>query len=177
MSYFYPLTAILLYILIAWQDFRYRAVNWILFLLLAIANISYSLYGLHMPLWALLQQTGLNVLLIGSQLLLLKLYFSLKNRKVVTIADRYIGWGDIVLYGTLCFLFPPLILMCFHLLSLLCCLLLYATLHFSHHEPDTRQVPLAGIQCCLLLIMAAIQLIQPFPLYDDTWLLNLLTHA
>jgi len=177
MSYFYPLTAILLYFLIAWQDIRYRAVNWILFLLLAIANISYSFYGLHIPLGALLQQTGLNMLLIGSQLLLLKLYFSLRNGKVVTIADRYIGWGDIVLYGALCLLFPPLILMCFHLLSLLCCLLLYAVLHFSGRTPDTGQVPLAGIQCCLLLVMAAIQLVQPFPLYDDTWLLNLLPHA
>lgn len=162
------------YAIITYQDFRYRAVSWILFPIIALLNLCYTLWYMHTPASVFLTNTGINAGIILSQFLFLKLYFSFREKKIAVIIDRYIGLGDIIFYLLLCLFFSPLAFITFHIGSLLFCLLLYIPLKVNGIN---RTIPLAGLQSLLMIILLACSELFSVTLSQDDWLLNLLQYV
>jgi hypothetical protein len=169
---FILIPALLSYAAVTYQDFRFRAVNWLLFLAIAVFNLLYVLWFRQIPFSVLFTNTLINVVIITAQFLFLKLYFSLREKKLATIIDKYVGLGDIIFYLLLCMFFPPLTFIAFHTGSLLCCLLFYPL-----YSKFNKSVPLAGLQSLLMIILLCYSAAFSVNLNQDIWLLNLLQYV
>lgn len=143
----YGLLAIV-FLLIIWQDFRKFEVSFwlfpagfVLFSLLSIANLGFSDYLVQLLV------NGLFVLLlIGT----VWLYFFLKYRKPVKIADKYLGWGDILFFIIIAPAFDIIHFVMFLTLSFGAGIL-YAV--FQYFRTRTFQkIPLAGIMSVILFV-------------------------
>lgn len=146
---FIGLLPILLFIIK--EDFQKRTIHigW----LVALAIFG-SIYGWQIAVPRLnLLGIGLNIGFILVQLLLLSLYFSIKNRCWTNIADTLLGWGDIVFFFLLCLMLPTLHLIWFYTLSLFAVLvgfLIYKGLTKS----TIKTIPLAGgLSICLIIYL------------------------
>ena len=153
---------------IFYQDLKYRAVYWICFPLLALFLLvsKYLLIGLEQTLL----DAGIGLLFMGSQLLLLWGYFSIKNGKAINLSKSHLGWGDVLFLLTIvCYLSPAnyIIFYVFSLILVLLYTLIFRLLNSKHNE----QIPLAGLQAALLGITMLITYFTPgFNVYDDSWI-------
>lgn len=153
---------------VAVQDYRYRGVSWFLFPLLAIA----ALIGLWQDenLYFFMPLMMINLAFVLFLLAGLTIYFSLKNRKIVRIADVYLGWGDILFFVVLAVFFSPLNFLLFITGSLfLVSLIVAVSPRLSHN------IPLAGMQATLLIPPVFMKLTSWDPgLQSDAWIVSLL---
>ena len=105
------------------------------------------------------------------QLLLLTIYFSMKNKKWVNITKDYLGWGDILFLLTVAFFLSPMNYLFFYVGSLLVVLLF--TMLALVRNGTRYKIPLAGLQA---LLFAGLPLIDwnlsTFSLQSDEWLLK-----
>lgn len=178
MLYLLHTLSISVYTLIAYQDLRYRAVSWVIFLISLLINLIYLLFEQKMPLLTFFQNVGINLIFIVSQFVMLTIYFSLKHRKLINIADKYIGWGDLVFYVITAIVLSPLLFLLFHVGSLVFCLLIYLCIHYFRKRPFQYQIPLAGIQSILMILLTIFQVIfSSFSLHEDSWLVNLIAYG
>jgi hypothetical protein len=160
----YILTAILL-LLIVVEDFKHRAVRWWFFPLLGIVVLGIEFNNL------IILDIVVNGCFILTQLALLSLYFSIKEKKVVNITRHYLGWGDILLWLVACLLFASLNFMFFFMGSLLFTTLVVLVWRVTKIKPTMTTVPLAGIQAFALLIVFSINLISDkFSFRDNSWI-------
>lgn len=167
-GFFVHILILLMLMMVAVQDYKYRGVSWFLFPLLTIA----ALIGLwldknlhfFMPL-IIVNLAFVFVLLFG-----LTVYFSLKNRKIVRIADVYLGWGDILFFLVLTVFLSPINFLMFIIGSLLFVSLIVMVI------PRLRQsIPLAGIQASLLIPPGLMKFTSWDPgLQSDAWIVSLL---
>ncbi|MFN6946684.1 MAG: hypothetical protein ACK4ND_17175 [Cytophagaceae bacterium] len=158
--------------IILYQDFKYRAVVWIIFPLLALLFMALHLTNSSGEIF--IENSLLNVGFLFLQVVMLTMYFSIKAGKVVWIADTYLGWGDICFMLCICMFFPPLNYIIFFIASLLFALPVYAVLKAMYGK-KVATVPLAGIQAGFLALW--IIFYQSFENYNpanDAWLLELL---
>jgi len=146
-----PLLAILFY-----EDRKYRAVSWIVFPLLALTFIVCSLSYVR---WTeLLFNTFYNISFLLIQLLLITLYFSLKNRKIILITQNYLGTGDILFLLCLAFFFSPINYIVFYFTSLF--LILAGVLVYLIVKRNFNlKLPLAGLQSLLLLALILLNIV------------------
>ena len=143
-------------LIIAYQDFKSREVHWFLFpLLLILALFKIWYLDQFKELFSFL----LNVIMVLLQLLLLSLYFSIKERKLINIADSYLGWGDILFLFNLCFLLSPVNFILFYLVSLLVTITSY--LIYNAFVNSSKPIPLAGLQALIFTIVYIIDLSSP----------------
>ncbi len=153
---------------VAIQDYRYRGVSWFLFPLLAIA----SLVGLWLDenLHFFVPLMVINLAFVFVLLTGLTVYFSLKNRKIVSIADVYLGWGDILFFVVLTAFFSPLNFLMFIIGSLL-----FVSLVVAVSPRLSQNIPLAGIQASLLIPPVLMKFTSWDPgLQSDAWIVSLL---
>ncbi|RBL91719.1 hypothetical protein [Chitinophaga flava] len=173
MYYCITLLPILIYAIIAFQDFKDRAVSWVFFPAIIIANICCSIWRFEVAPASLLRMAGINLALVGIQFLILQCYFSFRYKTTDLIIDRFIGLGDLLLYLALIFTFSPLNLFTFHVVSLALCLLLAAIFVVFRNKFALQSVPLAGIQSVLLLLLTIQAMLRPsFNFFDEQWVLN-----
>lgn len=141
---------------IAYQDFKSREVQWFWFpLLLVLALFKIWYLDQFKELFSFL----LNVIMVLLQLLLLTLYFSIKERKLINIADSYLGWGDILFLLNLCFLLSPVNFILFYLVSLLVTITSY--LIYNTFVNSSKPIPLAGLQASVFTIAYISDLSSP----------------
>jgi len=147
------LLILLLLLLIAYQDHKYRGVTWYIFPILCalLAYRSVQIYGLA----AVLQHTGINLLFVALQLLILQLYFWLKHRRWQWIFDTVLGWGDVVFLITIAVYLPVIEYFIFYVSSLI--LVLLMTLVVRIWSKSVATVPLAGWQALLFLILLSLE--------------------
>ncbi len=86
----------------------------------------------------------LNFFFLFIQLLLVKIYFSIRKSRIIKIADSYLGWGDILLFTVLCFSFSTFNFIIFYLFSLLIAVFSYIV-NFYFRKNASKEIPLAGI--------------------------------
>ncbi|WP_437921182.1 hypothetical protein [Sphingobacterium sp. LRF_L2] len=137
---------------IAWEDFRWRMVHlwWYPMLLIGLCGLSMRFIGIY----ELLLQMGFNLVFVGLLLLLLTLYFSVKEGKLVFIFDRYLGWGDVLFFLAITPYFDLQEYILFTILTLIVSLIF--TPLFFHIQGKDQHIPLAGMQsACLLLYLPA----------------------
>ena len=159
---------IIILVLIAYQDYQERAVSFWVFPVLAGLFITYHFMDISMPEY--LFNTGINLSFCVIQYLVLTLYFSFRHKQVIHIADKFLGWGDIVMALVLCLAFPPLVFFLFFFVSLLVATILGIYLHYHH-----KTIPLAGIQAIVLIIwIMMVRFIIGFSINDDSWIIDFL---
>ncbi|MDN4165470.1 hypothetical protein QWY31_08160 [Cytophagales bacterium LB-30] len=131
--------------IIAFQDFKYRAVHVLAFLLL-LTGVAYTLYD-----WEVWRPIDilLNNLFIGINLSGVWLYLRVTGRifswKETT---SYLGMGDLAFWLVISLLLPLVNYVLFFLISLLIALLLGKIIFRA-----PRTIPLAGIQALVLWIV------------------------
>lgn len=133
---------------IAWQDFSSRSVWWVLLVGCIVATFA---EGWMLQGAGLMPIAGLNLALMLAQLVLLKAVFTIKNRQNTTVADKLLGWGDILFFAVPCLYFSVFNFVIFYVLSLLVVLLAYILWKRYNAKTDS-EIPLAGGMALLLLL-------------------------
>jgi len=147
------LVSLLIFVLffIAKEDFQQRSIHIGWLGALGILGIVYG-WVYQQPAMNLMT-IGINIGFIGLQLLLISLYFSIKAKRWVNIADSLLGWGDIVFFFLLCLLLPTLHLIWFYTLSLVMVLLFFLIIK-KIYLPELVTIPLAGgMSICLMVYL------------------------
>jgi hypothetical protein len=167
--------AILIVLLaIAQQDFRSRSVYlfWFVGLLALVVLLKTFTNGwVNDACAAVLINLGFLFL----QLLLLTVYFSIKNRGFVLITDSLLGWGDVLLLCCIAFYLSVLNFIFFYLFSLLITLVAWA-MYLALTKKNGKHIPLAGLQgIVLVLFLSADWFFKIIDLTSDNWLLHFIT--
>ena len=157
--------------LIAWMDFRWRAIWWgmipamIAVLMIKSAN---SLSG-----YDAMRYSFINLCFLILQYYLAKISISIQNKKLTRLMNTYIGIGDVLFFISLCVAFSPVNFFMFYGLALFITLVVSAVYRLVVKTPR-RGVPLAG---GIALIFMAIQLTAnflPLDFYNDHFFIRLL---
>jgi hypothetical protein len=131
-------------VLLVYQDFKDRLVDWYIFPILFMSGITYDFQFSHqfnvIPLL-------IGIQFLGIQLLSITAYFSLKHKRLTGIIDTQIGLGDILCWFSLLPYFSVVNFIVFYISSLLLSILIY-TLFLTKET-----IPLAGIQSLFFLII------------------------
>jgi len=115
-----------------------------------------------------------NLIFLFAQLLLISVYFSVKEKKIVIITKDYLGIGDILFLICLAFFFSPLNFMAFYFGSLFI-ILVGVLLYMLLKKQVKPQLPLAGLQAILLMsLIITNSIFNLFKFYEDTQLVNYL---
>ncbi|WP_286863318.1 MULTISPECIES: hypothetical protein [Sphingobacterium] len=132
---------------VAYQDFKQRAVNVVLFIVLALLllglNLSVGFWEDKYP------QMLANILFLVLQLGVILVYFRIKTGRWEQIMDRKLGWGDIAFLGCLTLYMPFLSFFIFYASSLF--LVLLVTLIRKNWRNPDKGIPLAGCQALLFM--------------------------
>lgn len=171
-----PLTlyiiALLLLVTIIFQDFRFRAVSWIILPVLFFAIIAIRIHedGINNAL----TNTLINFVLVSLQLIFTLGYFVLiRKMKVSDFTRRFIGWGDILFFIALtpAFTFP--VYLAYMVSGLLLTLVVYsAGRNFRRRTSAPRQIPLAGLFAFYTIVLQALLLVFPGAEYSISRLLT-----
>lgn len=154
---------------IFYQDMRYRAVYWLCFPFLCFLFL--AIKQQQGILAELLAQVFYNLLFLSSQLLLLWVYLSIKNRRAVYMTQQYLGWGDILFLITLSLYLSPANYVLFYVGSLMV-IISFLLVQRKIQTKTNPEIPLAGMQAMLLLLLISYSMVQPsFKPYADEWLL------
>ena len=159
-------------VFIAWQDFKFRAVYWWLFVML-LAALAAAKY--NQESWQVLQHDfTINVIFLSMQILFLQIYFSLKQCKIINLFKGYFGLGDLFFLVAIAAYFSFFNYLLFYLGSLLMVIIVNTALCYTAKSHD-KKIPLAGEQAILLaLLLIADQLSAEINLTNDTWLTHYL---
>lgn len=163
--------AILLVLLIVFiQDLASRAVYWLLFPVLAALFVTLRFHQDHFS--AIWPVVSINIAFLLLQLLIISLYFSIKQRRWTNISLQLLGWGDILFLISLTFYLSTLNYLFFYISSLILSLIIWGLWQlFSSYK--NIQLPLAGMQAFLLIgFLGSDWFIAHFQATDDYWLLK-----
>jgi len=118
-----------------------------------------------------------NVCFVVFQLIVLIIYFSIKNKKLTNIIDHYIGLGDVLFFIVLCTVFSPLNFLVFYIISLLLILLTFFTYN-TVSKKIIQHIPLAGAMAlCLIFCFVYKYTNNNFNFYNDSRMIELLTYS
>jgi len=159
------------------QDYKYRAVSWVLFPLAAISLIFLTLsYLKPFNLTDYFSGIAINCGFVTLQLLFIKLYFSLKSGTIKKIINTKIGLGDILMFYTITVCFSPIYFIFFYIISLsLSVLIIILTKLISANTYIEKNVPLAGFMALFLLIFMLINVYLKLNPLDDLRIIKFLT--
>jgi len=133
---------LLICIFIALQDFKYRAVAWYLFPLLAFFVLTFG-YVEGIALKKLILFFEVNLIVVFFQLFFLTIYFSIKNKKMFMPINEIIGLGDILFLIILCFAFSPINFILFVIIALFLTLLIILIIRKGKFD-NQYKIPMAG---------------------------------
>ncbi len=139
---------------IVYQDFKYRAVYWICFPVLAVVFCIDKI--LDSGLQSLLTDSLFSVGFLLLQLLVLWLYFIIKYRKSINLTNGYLGWGDILFLLAVCFYLSPVNYIVFYVVSLVIAIV-FALIMRLLSKKDELTIPLAGIQALLFMLVLILE--------------------
>ncbi len=153
MEIFFLFSILSMLLLITFQDFRERSISaWILPLLF-IASAAYFI--LKYSWQQTLENFIINFLILSFQLLLLNIFFSVKQKQWVFLPDNLLGWGDILFLPIVCVFFSPLNMLIYYVVSLMLICLVFALIRIIF-SPRENTVPLAGGLSLILAVFLAV---------------------
>jgi len=122
-------------------DFKQRAVYWWLFLFLFILSCVLRISNSRFV--DVIFDLGINTLILLFQLIVLQIYFSIRNKSNALIINKAIGLGDILLFLSPAVFFSPFNFVLFLVISFAISLITHILLlQISRYYKKT--VPLAG---------------------------------
>ncbi len=156
-------------LVLAVQDFRTRLISPLVLLVLGVAL---ALAGSAQASWTEIGTCFLiNLAFIATQLLLLTLWFSVRQRKFVSIFDTHIGLGDIFFFVAIALAFAPVNFIFFYALGLASTLLVVILLLLL--RKTITSIPLAAALAIPLMILCCWRIYQPqLQFHSDAWLSN-----
>lgn len=144
------------FLFIAYQDFRFRAISIWTLPLMAILTVIINVHEITPAV--LLTNTLVNILVFAIQLLAVTIYFSLKHKKITNIVNRYLGLGDILFVGVMAIMFSPVQFIIFLVFGLIIVGVGYAIIRLLV-ENISATIPLAGGFSVLLSLLWGVKLI------------------
>lgn len=166
---------VLLLLQLGRQDFRYRAVSWIIFPLLVMMAVIKNMV-VSAEVLSLFREAFVNLIFVAVQLGLLYLYFCIKRNEWVSLTREYLGWGDILFFLASAFFFSFVNFLLFYLVSLI--LVIIIALLAGWTKPESKKVPLAGCQALFLAAVYGLDLFsQNFDLMGDEFIITMFTGA
>jgi hypothetical protein len=165
---------ILISSVIAFQDFRQRAVSWFLFPIFGLCGCFLSYFTLG-SFSIVLGHITFNSLFLILQYLLLKGFFILRHSS--HIINSKIGLGDILfLLSATCY-FSFLNYVSFYIFSLLFSLIAYLLVCRIKSSANDQQhtIPLAGLQSVFIILYIGLSALLNNSIVVDDWLLNKLS--
>ena len=161
---------LLLLLVVAWQDFKFRAIYWWLFPLLICALALEK--SLAVTTTDMIVDFAINVTFLTAQLLLLTLYFSIKQQKLVNIFKHLFGLGDLLFLVCIAAYFSIYSYIAYYLLSLLIVLLVTLVWNNIAHLKSLK-IPLAGEQAMFLIGIKLVTYFNEQLIFtSDTWLVK-----
>lgn len=138
--------------LIAYQDYKYRAVAVYVYILLFSAVIA---YGLTESAWQVVFWNSLinSALVLTMTSVLYFLYF-LKEKRVNGFFNTKLGMGDLLFWVAVTPLFSPLNYLLWLIFSMIISLVIYLVGRLIQpSKKELNKIPLAGIQAIVLLVI------------------------
>ncbi|PCI94578.1 MAG: hypothetical protein COB15_13740 [Flavobacteriales bacterium] len=151
------------------QDFKSRAISWFLIPLLFIGFIGYAL--LKMEIIELLTYFGINLTLVLTNLLVVTLVISIKEKKPTNILTNYLGLGDVLFFLVLTVVFSPFNFLAFYLGSILLTAIVYGGIMLISKQKKML-IPLAGAMSLLLIISIIVEQFVPSIQFYQDFILN-----
>lgn len=153
--------------LICYQDLKFRAVYWIYFPVLT--GLLFFLKQDDAGTAAALKDAAIAIVFFGSQLLLIWIYFSIKNKKPVNMTNGYLGLGDILFLLSVAFYLSPVNYVLFYVGSLIVVLVYVMAVNLFKQKANP-EIPLAGLQALMLGCLLILSITSPdIKLYTDAW--------
>jgi hypothetical protein len=144
--------------IIAYQDFRYRAIHWLLFLFVSVLFIIDGLLTVQLIQYVF--NIIFNILLIMIQFLMLYLFYIYRGRNLKTIVSSFIGVGDIIFILILSLAFSWQNFLFYYIGSLIFSIIIWFVLkQFSMVKGEL--VPFAGLMAIFFILVLIIELIIP----------------
>ena len=155
-------------LIVSYQDFKERAISWWTLPLL----LAFSFFLDNRGIKSTLIETGINMGFIFINLIVVTLYFSIKESKLVNIVNTKLGIGDILFFFSCCFIFSLPNFVLFFLFSLVFAVFLTLV---ARKLISNNSVPLAGIMASLLLMLSVINGLESIKLFkSNAWIETLL---
>lgn len=159
---------------IAYQDFKYRAIHWFLFLTLSAILIIDGVNSKPLNQYCL--DVTFNIIIIIIQFVILLLFYSLRGRKFSSIINRLIGTGDIIFILILSLAYPWESFLFLYLAALIFSVIIWLIVKNLFHVHDDL-IPFAGLMAVFCLIIFSTELFFPgFNRYNNGFL-TLLLHG
>lgn len=150
---------------VVFQDFKSKSISWYLLPMLLIVFIGNAL--LRIEVENLLLFSGINLILVVTNLVGVFLLVWLKERKPINIIDSYLGLGDVLFFLVITTTFSPFNFVVFYLGSILIITLIYGVIILINKEKKTL-IPLAGAMSLLLMfVLIADAFIPSVDIYND----------
>jgi len=159
--------------MIFFQDVKSRSVYWIFFPVLTALFLLLHYTESNSRPWAW-QSAGFNIAFFIAQLLLVTIYFSVRNQKLTNITTRLLGLGDVLFILSIAFYLSIFNFLFFYIASLIAVLIFWLIWQSVSSEKN-KHIPLAGLQA---LLFSAFLLcdwwLKLCSLTNDSWILNLI---
>ncbi len=138
----YWLLVLIPIVIIFYQDIKYRHISWWTIPLIPACIVvrfidSYNLSVLSNNLL-------INESILFFEIIVLTIYFSIKNKQFINICQSYLGLGDILFFAVTAPFFFPIHFLVFQISGLLFCLLV-SSIVWLIKKDWTFTIPLAGI--------------------------------
>lgn len=170
MFWFAQIVLIILLLILVFQDFKTREISLLvlvgvfacnLFIFLISPNVKEFFHALY-----------INILFLCFLFLALTIYVSFKEKKLTLIADKYLGWGDIIFLFTLSLSFSTINFIVFLVTSFVFTLVAYITLKLL--KPNLKkEIPLVGFLAITLILVRISTWVNPqFTFYNENWLIS-----
>jgi hypothetical protein len=159
--------------MIFFQDVKSRSVYWILFPALTGLLLLLQYAEKNNQSWSW-QTVGFNIAFFVAQLVLVTIYFSIRNRKLINITAGLLGLGDVLFILSIAFYLSVFNFLFFYIASLIAVLVCWLVWQVAAPQKN-KHIPLAGLQALLFaFFLLGDWWLGDWRLTDDTWLLNLI---
>jgi len=153
MKLFYLLLLVPL-LFIVYQDYKHRAISWILFPLVFGLLLIRTFH--YVEFQTFLKYSLVNLGFVTLQCIGIVAYLYMKRVRDIRIIGKYIGLGDISFLIVLCICFSPANFILFLLVALLSSLLIHSIENLSKNATQ-KTIPLAGILSASLAVVLIIE--------------------
>ncbi len=159
---------------LAYQDFRHRAVSWVFLVLLAALLVTKGLIALAFNRMGSLFL--MNSLILIAQFFLLIVYFRMKGYAFRSFWENVMGAGDFLFLLCVCLAFSPFNYIFFLLGGLFFTLIGYGLMRITWIVSD-KTIPFAGLlSLFLILFIIGGETLGKWNGYDNELVLNLIRH-
>ncbi len=163
------LSAIFFLVIVFIQDIKYRQISWWLIPVLALIFGMKATFSIDLN--TMFYFSIINFFFFFLQLLLLTIYFSIKNKKYINIVNSYLGIGDILFIIVTCMAFSPVNFIFFYITGLIVTLAAMIIYNIKAKVTE-KEIPLAGVMAILLAICLLYNRVKQLDFYNDQFLLT-----